>query len=242
MKTELLFVAWPYISVGLLLVGIAVRFLLTRNHEAVIATEIQQARAVFGGSVIWKASLALLLAGHLAMLAFPSGVLAWNRSPVRLYLLEAVFFVIGLIAIVCCMRLVLRHVQRTSAPAAIEICDTVFWSLLFMSLLTGSLMAILYRWGSSWGAMTLSPYTLSLLRAKPKAGLVTQMSLLIRLHVFCAFSAIAAFPLTRLAAYAVRAAHFGASLAARPLVATGRQAESWLRRHNPGSWIWPEED
>jgi nitrate reductase gamma subunit len=241
-KPDVFFAAWPYITVGLLLVGIVVRYLLTVNHKAAIAAETLQASNVFGGSRVWQASMLVLLTGHLMLLGAPAGVLFWNRSVVRLYLLEAVFFVTGFIALTCCVQLIMRHVRQTSAPATVEVCDTVFWSLLGMALLTGSLMAVFYRWGSSWGAMTLSPYMASLLHGNPAARLITQMPFLVRLHVFCAFSALGAFPLTRPAAFLLLALDRAVNLAVRPATAIGTLADSWLRRLNPAAWIWPEED
>jgi nitrate reductase gamma subunit len=242
MKPEVFFAAWPYITVGLLVVGIVVRYLLTFSHKAAIATEALQARNVFGGSRVWQASVLLLLAGHLLMLVTPAGVLLWNRSMARLYLGEAAFFVIGLIALLCCVRLVMRHVRQTSAPTLVEVYDTVFWSLLAVALLTGSLMAVFYRWGSTWGSIILSPYIVTLLRGHPSARLIMQMPYLVRLHVFCAFSALGVFPLTRPAAFLLLALDHLVALAARPAAAIGALADLWMRKRNPAAWIWPEED
>lgn len=237
-----LFDAWPYVTTALLTVGIVVRYLLVRKNISAIAVEISQARTLFRGSVLWRSSLVALLGLHLAVLALPAGVLSWNRSPVRLYLLESLALVAGLVTLVSCVRLLWAHVQRSTAPAIFEICDTVFFSLLLLGLLSGCLIAVLHRWASSWGAMTLAPYLQSLLHVQPAAALVAQMPFLVRLHVFCAFTAMAAFPLTRLAAVVVAVLHRVIGLAGRPLIKVGQGAESWLRRHSPASWLWPEED
>ena len=92
----------------------------------------------------------------------------------------------------------------------------VFLSLIFIGIISGLLMAGLYRWGSSWGAITLTPYVTSLLRLKPATQFAEQMPFLIRIHLFSTFAALAVLPLTRLAAIPVVALHFCLGLVGRP--------------------------
>src|SRR5256885_13652392 len=94
-----------------------------------------------------------------------------------------------------------RHLGHSNRSAITELSDTVFLALLLLGILSGVLPAALYRWGSTWGALTLSPYLVSLVRVKPMAGLASQMPFMVRLHVFSLFAAFAVFPLTRLAAF-----------------------------------------
>ena len=134
---------------------------------------------------------------------FPRVILWWNGSTSRLYLLEGAGFIVGSAALACWCALVWRHLGRSNRPLITELADTVFLALLFVGILSGVLTAVLYRWGSTWSAVTLAPYLASLVRAKPAAGLATQMPFLVRLHVFSAFAALAVLPLTRLAAFLV---------------------------------------
>lgn len=242
MKTSFLFAAWPYMALSLLLVGIGVRYLLERRQMAAVKEEMSAAWAVFGGGKIWWASLALLFTAHFAGMLFPRGILWWNSSMNRLYLLESAGFIVGIAALVCWCALMWRHLKRSGRPAISELSDTVFLALLFVGILSGVLTAVLYRWGSTWGAMTLAPYLASIVRAKPAAGLATQMPFLVRLHVFSAFATLAVFPLTRLAAFLIFALDWGLGLVGRPLSASSRALEAWVRKHSPAAWLWPEED
>jgi nitrate reductase gamma subunit len=240
-KDSSILVLGPYIAFTVLAVGLVVRYFLARRQPSSLSEKVQEARAVFDGKV-WRLSLLVLLAGHLAGLLAPRAILSWNSSPARLYLLEGLGFITAAIAMMSGARLIWRHFGKSSAPFLVEMCDTVFLSLVFTVLVSGLLVAIWYRWASSWGVMTLTPYTLSLLRGKPAIELAAQLPPLIQLHVLSSFAAIALLPFTRLANLLVAVIHGCVGLLARPFVAGGRAIEGWLRRHNPERWFWPEED
>lgn len=242
MKSGLLFSAWPYIAVSLLAVGLLVRYLLERKQVPAVREEMSEAWTLFGGSRLWRLSVLLLIAGHAVSLLRPQSVLAWNSSSGRLYLLEALAFAAGLAALAGWTRILWRHLGRSNRSAITELSDTVFLALLLVGILSGLLMAVLYRWSSTWGALILTPYLASLVRLNPAAGLVRQMPFLVRLHVFSGFAALAVLPLTRLAAFLVFVLHSAFGVMARPVSAVGRATESWVRRHNPAAWLWPEED
>jgi len=241
-KTSVLFSAWPYMALSLLAVGIAVRYLLERRQVETVAKEMSDARLVFRGGRIWRGSLLLLLAAHLIALLFPRAILSWNGAPARLYLLEGSGIIVGCAALVCWGGVLWRHLGRSGRPLVTELADAAFVALLFVGILSGLLMAVFYRWGSTWSAITLAPYLASLVHAKPEAGLVTQMPALVRLHVFSSFAALTVLPLTRLGAFLVFAAGWTFRLAGRPVAAAVRAVEAWMRKHSPAAWLWPEED
>ena len=242
MKTHFLFFGWPYVAIALLIVGIAIRYLLTRRQMTAVAAEVQEAKVVFGGSRLWRVALLLLVIGHAVSLLFPRLILWWNGSAGRLYVLEFSAFFLGLAALASFVRLLWKHLGQSSRSALVELSDMVFLSLIFTGLISGLLMAVLYRWGSSWGVITLTPYINSLFRLNPATQFAEQMPFLVRIHLFSTFAALAVLPLTRLAAIPIVALHFCLGAIGRPATAIGSAAEAWLRRHNPAAWLWPEED
>ncbi|HKD83009.1 MAG TPA: respiratory nitrate reductase subunit gamma [Candidatus Angelobacter sp.] len=242
MNRNLLFSAWPYVAGSLFLTGIVVRYLLEHKHATVVKEEMSEAWRVFSGSRVWRLGVIVLLGGHAGALLFPQTLLAWNRVPGRLYLLEAFALIAALTALAGAATILWQHLGRSNRSVITELSDTVFIALLLVGIISGLLMAVLYRWGSSWGALILTPYVVSLLRANPAGGLAEQMPFVVRLHVFSTFAAVAVLPLTRLAAFFVFAINACLRQFARPVSAAGRSAEAWLRRHNPASWLWPEED
>lgn len=242
MKADFLFAVFPYIAIGLLVAGIAVRYLLLRRQSASVPAEVAEAQAVFASGRLWQLSLVLLAAGHLIAIVAPQAILSWNASHNRLYLLEGVGFVIGVVALLSWLGLVWRNLKRHGGSAITELSDTVLLALLFVGILSGLLLAVLYRWGSSWGAMILTPYVISFLRGKAAASFMLQMPFLVRLHVFSLFAAVAIVPATRLGTVIISILQSLFSLAGKPISATGRAAVAWLRRHNPAPLFWPEED
>ena len=241
MGNNSLFVLWPYVAVALLMVGTLLRYLLVSRQPSVLAAEIADAKEVFRGRLFWISMFALL-AGHIAGALFPRAVLSWNSSTAGLYLLEGLALAAGLVAIASSAVLIWRHLGRPSRSRATEFFDSVFLAIVFTILVSGVLIAVFYRWGSSWGAMTLAPYVVSLVRRQPAVQLATQMPALVQLHVLATFAAIAVVPLTRLSTFLIAAAHGCMVLIGRPVRAVGNAAIEWSRRHDPGSWFWPEED
>ena len=242
MKIDILFAASPYIAFSLLVIGLVVRYLLDRGQMPDVKKEMSEARSQFAGGPLWRASLLLLVAAHLLGVAFPRAILWWNGNTSRLYLLEGAGLIVGISSLACGCALLYRHLGHSSGGVVIELPDTVFFGFMFVGLLSGVLTAVLYRWGSTWSSVTLAPYMASLVRTKPAANLVSEMPFLVRLHVFSAFAAIAIFPLTRLAAFAIFVVNWALALLGHGFASIVRVLEAWTRKHSPAAWLWPEED
>src|SRR5437016_6294363 len=183
MRSSVLLGSLPYLAFGLCAFGILVQYLFVRRRLGALHRDLSEAWVVLGGSRLWKMSCFCLLLGHLAGLLFPAQVLLWNRVPVRLYFLESAAFAIGVIALFCCLGLVWRHLGRSSKSIIREVGDIALLGLLLVALFSGLLTAAFYRWGSSWGPATLTPYSLALLRGNPMVRWAVQMPFLVQLHV-----------------------------------------------------------
>jgi nitrate reductase gamma subunit len=238
MKTVFLFETWPYVAVVLFAAGITARlFVLGQSFDM---------RDLLRRTRLLLFSVLLVLLGHLAGLLFPQRILLWNSVPSRVYVFEALAFGVGLSALAGWARAMWQHLRASDGSIALQAGDALFLSLLFGTLLSGSLAAILFRWGSSWGVLTLTPYVGSLVSGRPVAGLATGMPFLVRLHVFTAFATLAAFPATRFASALLSVISRGLAWTLSPV---HRLADSVFgrievvtRRLNPAIWLWPEED
>jgi nitrate reductase gamma subunit len=235
MKTAFLFQLWPYAAAVLFGAGILIRFAATREPWR----GTFNVRDLTPGTRVSLYSLLLLFVGHAAGLLFPRFILQWNGLPSRLYALEALAFVIGLSALFAGIVQMWRHLGSSDGSIR-TLADTAFWSMLFISLLSGSLTAALYRWGSSWGAVTLAPYTSSLLRGKPMAEFANGMPFLVRLHIFSAFATLALFPATPPASVLVVALRRSLRWTSTPVYRLANLGRVAARRLNPAIWIWPE--
>ncbi|HEY6248863.1 MAG TPA: respiratory nitrate reductase subunit gamma [Candidatus Angelobacter sp.] len=242
MKLNFLFAIFPYIALGSLAVGTVARYLLFRKQPEFISAETAEAKAIFRGNRLWQISLVFLLAGHAVAFVAPRLMLQWNASSMRLYLLEGAAFVIGCAALAGWFFVLWRNLKRHGGSTLTELSDVVLLALLFVSISTGLIVAVLYRWGSAWGAMTLAPYFISVLRGKPTANLVSQMPFVVRLHVFSLFASIAILPATRLGTVLVASLRALLGVSGRLASAAGRAAEARLKKLNPAPWLWPEED
>jgi nitrate reductase gamma subunit len=241
MNDNFLYVVCPYATLALFVVGTAIRCVLARRHPDLLRTQMREAESVFSGRVFWL-SLAGLMVAHGVGLVLPRAVLSWNASPARLYLSEGLALALGLGALATCSRIVWDHLKRHGESLFDEVCDTIFLALLFVAIVSGLGVAVEYRWGSSWGVMTLTPYVLSLIRGTPALNFIKEMPFLVQLHVLSTFAAVAVIPLTRLSALMVSVVEVCLDLVARPLSAAQDRAETWIRKHNPSTWLWPDED
>jgi nitrate reductase gamma subunit len=197
MTDHALFAVTPYLA-GVSLVAVTLlRYLLARQRGALAGGAASATAGPFRGRRAWNIGLGGLAAAHLAMLAFPQIVLAWNQHPARLMALEAVFFAFGVAALVGLLHLVVRQVGHVALSRS-SLIDVAFLGLLLVALVSGLGVAVLYRWASSWSAVTLTPYVHSVVSLEPRIGLVQAMPYLVKLHVFSGLALFALFPFTRL--------------------------------------------
>jgi nitrate reductase gamma subunit len=240
-RNSSIFALWPYAAFALLVLGTILRYLLALRQPGVLPTKVAEARSVFTGR-IWWLSVLTLLAGHLAGLLLPRAILSWNARPGRLYLLEGVALTAGLAALISGAALVWRHLGRPSRSVVTEAFDMGFLALALVVVVSGLLVAVVHRWGSSWGVITLTPYVGSLLRGDPAPELAAQMPFLVRLHILATFAALAVVPFTRLATFPLLVLYQGQVLLSQTIRTAGRAINSWLSKHNPSARFWPEED
>lgn len=234
-----LFLVFPYVAAALLIFGLGVRHALARRRPHEIGHAAAAAWATFRGSLAWRIGLGVTALAHLAALCVPGAVMAWNRVPLRLYLLEATGLVFGVVALWGVVQLLWRQRGRLHLP---DLADSVLLSLIVVAIGSGLLSAVLYRWGSSWGLVTTVPYLRSLASASPAPLLVEQMPFVVRLHVFSWFALLAVAPFTSAAMLPIAAGDRILLAFAHVFGALGGRGRRALARLSPARWLWPEED
>ena len=76
--------------------------------------------------------------------------------------------------------------------------DLIIEILILSQIFLGLWIAYGYRWGSSWFAAVLSPYLMSIFTLDPQISAVTNLPLVIQLHIAIAFLIVLLIPFSRL--------------------------------------------
>ena len=244
MSGRALFAVAPYLAALSLLAGLLLRDRLAHRHGRLGPDRLRTALALFGGGRAWRVGLAGTGAGHVLLLAAPRRVLAWNQDPARLLALEAALFLCGAAALAGLCGLLRRHFRDPELREAASPADAAVLGLLLASMLSGAGVALLYRWASSWSAVTLAPYAQSVLRLRPGLQLMEALPYLVQLHVATAIAAAALLPLSHLADLLLVPLHQGASVLFAPAAALLRwSARLELRaRRGAQSLLWSEDE
>jgi nitrate reductase gamma subunit len=143
-----LFRLWPYAATVLFAIGLVLRYAIARRRSRGYGRSFE-GRDGLGGPRLLQFSLLLLLVGHLVGFLFPRWLVQWNTSALRLYATETLGFVLGLLALGGWAVTMWRHLRQSDGTPARQAADSVVLSVLFTVLLSGSLIAALFRWGSS---------------------------------------------------------------------------------------------
>jgi nitrate reductase gamma subunit len=196
MSDNVMFAVVPYV--------VMVAFLLSsvfRIAATVPAAAFARGKGAARRGIVAACAIALA-AGHLALLAAPDAVLRWDRSMARLLLAEGAGMCVGTLCLLAVAHALWRRLARSSARPQ-SVGDVIALTLLGMEIGTGVLLAVLYRWASSWSVVTLTPYAVSVLKLGPRVELVAATPFLVRLHVFCACAILAALPFTTVGSLAL---------------------------------------
>ncbi|MFA5836376.1 MAG: respiratory nitrate reductase subunit gamma [Bellilinea sp.] len=192
------FVIWPYISLTIFVVVTVYRSIIRPFSISSLSSQLLENKQLYWGSISFHYGIVLVLLGHLLALLIPRSVVLWNAVPLRLYLLEITGLGLGLWSLAGLLILVFRRVTVRRVQVVTTPMDVVVLAALLVSVISGVLVATLYRFGSYWFTGVFSPYLLSLATFTPRVDLVTPLPWIIKLHVINNFVLAAIFPFSRL--------------------------------------------
>jgi nitrate reductase gamma subunit len=141
-------------------------------------------RAVLAGGVT-------VVLNHLLGLAAPRAMQAFVASPARLFTLEAVSLIGGMLLGWGLLSLTLRRAREGQWVLA------GFLGLVLAQVLTGLHIAVALRWGSAWYLHLAVPYLRSLLAFQPDATLMEKAPLVFQVHTLAGFVLLALAPFAR---------------------------------------------
>jgi nitrate reductase gamma subunit len=203
-----LFVAFPYVAVAVFAAGIVYRYRKTGFTVSSLSSQFLEARKLFWGSVPFHFGLLVVFLGHLVAFLLPDAVLAWNRQPMRLIVLEMTGFIFGLSVLVGLVALVLRRITDSRVRRVTTRMDIAIELLLLAQVVLGCWVALGFRWGSSWFATNLTPYLVSMVKLQPETNAIFALPWVVKLHVLGGFLIAFLIPFTRLAHFLVAPLHY----------------------------------
>jgi nitrate reductase gamma subunit len=196
MRDTLLFVALPYGALALLVLVPFVRSFVAAN-----GLEDLETQPVRHAPWAWRYGLGLVLAGHALGFLLPRQVIAFDRLPLSVLVIETSAFGAGALALiglaVCLSRALAERGAGGTGSQEASLADTLLCALLALAILSGLATALVYRWGTSWVGVTIVPYLRSLLLLRPEVELIAEMPALVRLHVLAGVGAAAVLPFSR---------------------------------------------
>ncbi len=193
-----LFIGLPYAVLIIFFVGTIYRYRATRFSYSSLSSQFLENRKLFWGIMPFHWGILLLFLGHLMAFLFPASVLAFNRHPIRLLILEATAFAFGLIMLYGLIMLILRRSTHPRLKPVTSRMDIFIGLLLIAQVILGLLIALNTRWGSSWFAAVLTPYLRSIFLFQPDISAVSALPWLVKLHIVGAFLIFLLIPFSRL--------------------------------------------
>jgi len=195
----ILFQLFPYVAVAVALVESIRRYGRERFSYSSLSSQFLEGNQLFLGSVPWHYGILIVLLGHLVAFLFPQQILAFNRVPVRLYILEVTALAWGLLTLVGLLSLIVRRLWFPRIRAVTSAMDLILLGVLLIQVGLGVYIALNLRWGSSWYALALVPYLRSLCVLRPDLTLLIPLPWGIKAHILGAFVFLALLPFSRLA-------------------------------------------
>lgn len=194
----LLFQVFPYVALALSIIGSFQRMRGKPFSVSSLSSQLLERKLLFFGSIPFHWGILIILLGHLLAVLLPKGLLLWNAVPLRLYLLEITGLALALWALGGLLVLFFRRLFNRRILAVTRPTDVIVLLLLLVSVVTGILTALLYRYGSFWFPAVFTPYLWSILTLRPRPELVADLPFWIQLHAFNFWLLLALFPFTRL--------------------------------------------
>jgi len=195
---QILFAVLPYLVFVMFLMGTIRRYRSRAFTYSSLSSQFLENRQHFWGLVPFHYGILVVLTGHVIAFLFPRELLAWNRIPVRLYILEVSVLIFALLTLVGLISAILRRFEVKKVRVVTTPADWIVYAQLLIQVVSGIYVAIFYPWGSSWFASAITPYLRSIVALNPQLGYITAMPFMVKLHIVNAYLLIGFFPYTRL--------------------------------------------
>jgi nitrate reductase gamma subunit len=197
MNGVIFFIVLPYLALFTMLFGSIYRYRYFGFQVSSLSSQFLESKQLYFGSRPFHWGIVFLFFGHLTAFLVPRSVLLWNRSPLRLQILEVTAFAFGLMVLIGLILLIIRRINTKRLHIVTTKMDIFVYLILLNQTITGLWTAFFFRWGSSWFASVLTPYLWSIFKFQPDVVAVTQLPFMVQLHIASSFVLIGMIPFTR---------------------------------------------
>ena len=142
----LLYIALPYVAIFIFLIGSIYRYKFLGFKYSSLSSEFLEQKKLFWGSVPFHIGIVLIFLGHLAIFIFPKETILWNSVPVRLLILEAGAFILGLSCLFGLIALIIRRFTNPRLRIVTSRMDFLVEFLLLAQIILGIWTAYDYRY------------------------------------------------------------------------------------------------
>lgn len=191
------FILLPYVAIFSLILGSIYRYRYHGFQVSSLSSQLLENKLLFFGSRPFHWGIITLFFGHLTAFLIPRSVLAWNDKPIRLYILEITALTFGILTLIGLIVLIVRRIKVKRIRLVTTKMDVFVFLILLVMAITGLYTALFFRWGSSWFALVLSPYLMSIFALKPDATAVIALPVMVKIHIASAFVLVGMIPYTR---------------------------------------------
>jgi len=198
MTDVLLFGAFPYVAMTLLLVVSIARYRSRGYGISSLSSQFLETQDLFWGSVPFHLGILIIFVGHLIGFLIPRQMVAWNGSQLRLLVVEVSSLSAAMLCLFGLVLLVVRRLTRARLRPVTTGLDWLVYGLLFFQIVTGMWVALVLRWGSAWYVTIAVPYLRSIFTFSPQVNLIADVPWPVKLHILGAFTLFSVFAFTRL--------------------------------------------
>lgn len=208
MTGNFFFIILPSLALISLIAGSIYKYFYHGFQVSSLSSQLLESNLLFFGSRPFHWGIVTLFFGHLIGFLIPSGVLAWNSRPVRLYVLEITALAFALLTLFGLGVLIYRRLTVKRIRFVTSKMDVFVFIILFLAIVSGIYTAFFFRWGSSWFAVVMAPYLRSILMLNPDITSIMPLPVMVKIHVITAFILIGMIPYTRFMHFLVYPVHY----------------------------------
>lgn len=198
MIDSLLFVVLPYLALCVGIFGSIYRMRTSPLTYSSLSSQFIESKGLKWGSLPWHLGIITIVTAHLVAFLVPG---LWQMLMAQHTVLIATES-LGLgLSFLCLFGLVVLTVRRLTSSklqAVTSTMDLIVTGLLLLQVGLGAAVAVHCKWGSAWCSGTTTPYIWSILSLQPNISYVSDLPILVKAHIVCAWCLILIIPFSRL--------------------------------------------